>query len=102
MRDLIDHTDLTRYAGQFVWLELNYDLPQNGAFLTKFGAMATPLFYVIDPQNEHVVAMQPGAMSLTELTLFLERGASSVHAKNETPADIALAKGDKLRTMQPD
>lgn len=102
MRDLIAHADLTRYAGQFVWLELNYDLPENRAFLTKFGAMATPLFYVIDPQDERVAAAQPGAMSLLELTRFLERGASSVAAKNETPADSALARGDKLRTMQPE
>src|SRR5215470_9667686 len=101
MRDLIDHADLARYAGQFVWLELNYDLPENKAFLTKFGAMATPLFFVIDPQDERVAATQPGAMSLLELTHFLERGASSVRAKNETPSDKALARGDTLRAMQP-
>jgi tetratricopeptide (TPR) repeat protein len=101
MRDLLDKSDLSRYAGQFVWLELNYDAPQNRAFLTKYGAMATPLFFVIDPQDEHVTATQPGAMSLEELKQFLERGASGVLAKNQTPADVALARGDTLRAQQP-
>lgn len=73
MRDLLAHADLARYAGQFVWLELSYDEAENRAFMTKYGAESTPTFFVIDPQDEHVVAMQPGAMSLAELTQFLER-----------------------------
>lgn len=102
MRDLLDHADLSRYAGQFVWLELNYDAPENRAFLTKFGAEATPLFFVIDPRNEHVTATQPGAMSLQEIKEFLDRGASGVFAKGHTPADAALARGDTLRALQPE
>jgi len=101
MRDLLDHADLSRYAGQFVWLELNYDAPENRAFLTKYGAEATPLFFVIDPRDEHVTATQPGAMSLQELKQFLDRGASGVFAKGQYPADAALARGDTLRTLQP-
>src|SRR5260221_12131009 len=101
MRDLLDHADLSRYAGQFVWLELNYDAPENRAFLTKYGAEATPLFFVIDPRDEHVTATQPGAMSLQELKQFLDRGASGVFAKGQKPADAALARGDTLRTLQP-
>ena len=81
----MDHADLSRYAGQFVWLELNYDAPENRAFLTKYGAEATPLFFVIDPQDEHVTATQPGAMSLQELKQFLDRGASGVFASPLMP-----------------
>jgi tetratricopeptide (TPR) repeat protein len=101
MRDLLDHADLSGYAGQFVWLELNYDAPENRAFLTKFGAEATPLFFIIDPRDEHVAATQPGAMSLEELKQFLGRGASSFLAKGQKPADLALARGDTLRALQP-
>jgi tetratricopeptide (TPR) repeat protein len=101
MRDLLDHADLAGYAGQFVWLELSYDAPVNHAFLTKYGAEATPTFFVIAPQDEQVAAMQPGAMSLEQLTQFLDRGASGASARNQTPADAALMRGDSLRAQQP-
>jgi len=101
MRDLLDHADLAGYAGQFVWLELSYDAPENHAFLTKYGAEATPTFFVIAPQDEQVAAMQPGAMSLEQLTQFLDRGASGASARNQTPADAALMRGDSLRAQQP-
>jgi tetratricopeptide (TPR) repeat protein len=101
MRDLLEHADLARYAGQFVWLEVNYDLPENQAFLSRFGAQATPTFFVIDPQNEQVTAIQTGAMSLPELKLFLERGANGAFARKQAPADAALKRGDALRTLQP-
>ena len=102
MRDLLDRADLTRYARQFVWLELNYDAPENRAFMTKFGAQATPTFYVIDPHDERVRAMQPGAMSLKELEQFLDRGAGVLSEKSQTPADGALMRGDTLLTEQPE
>jgi predicted negative regulator of RcsB-dependent stress response len=101
MRDLLAHADLARYAGQFVWLELSYDEAGNRPFLTKFGAEATPTFLIIDPRDEQVAAMQPGAMSLPELTQFLDRGGSSVLAKTQTPADAALTRGDALLARQP-
>ena len=101
MRDLLAHADLARYAGQFVWLELSYDEAENRAFMTKYGAESTPTFFVIDPQDEHVVAMQPGAMSLAELTQFLERGKSGVLAKSQTPAVASLTRGDALLAQQP-
>lgn len=101
MRDLLAHADLARYAGQFVWLELSYDEATNRPFMTKFGAQATPTFFVIDPQDEKVAAMQPGVMSLPELTQFLDRGESSVVGSIAVPADAALTKGDALLAQQP-
>jgi tetratricopeptide (TPR) repeat protein len=102
MRDLLEHADLSRYAGQFVWLELNYDTPANREFMVKFGAQSTPTFFVIDPQGERVTAMQTGAMSLPDLQKFLERGANGVRARTETPADAALMQGDALRATKPE
>src|SRR5579864_4087048 len=98
MRDLLAHADLARYAGQFVWLELSYDEEGNRAFMTKYGANATPTFFVIDPRDEHVTAMQTGALSLAELTQFLDRGAAP---KNQAPADTALTRGDALLAEKP-
>jgi len=107
MRDLLNNAqaDLARYAGQFVWLELNFDLAENREFFAKFGANATPTFFIIDAlgpgEDEEVTATQPGAMSLKELTQFLDRGASGVLAKRQTPADRELRRGDTLRAQQP-
>ena len=101
MRDLLAHADLTRYAGQFVWLELSFDEPRNSDFLSKYGANATPTFFVINPRAETVLAMQPGAMSLLELKQFLERGESAMFAATQTPADAALNRGDTLMAQQP-
>ncbi|HEV2615235.1 MAG TPA: thioredoxin family protein [Candidatus Acidoferrales bacterium] len=101
MRGLLAHADLARYAGQFVWLEINYDAAENGAFLTKYGAHSTPTFFVIDPQDERVAATQTGAMSLSELDQFLDRGASAALAKRQTLADAALTRGDSVLSRQP-
>ena len=101
MRDLLAHADLTRYAGQFAWLELSYDEEKNRAFMTRFGATATPTFFVIDPQEERVAAIETGAMSLTELKQFLKRGARGVHAKEQSPADVALTRADALLALKP-
>jgi tetratricopeptide (TPR) repeat protein len=101
MRALLASADLARYAGQFVWLELNYDNEENRAFLTKYGASATPTFFIIDPQDGHVGATQTGAMSPAELTEFLDRGANVVRAKTQTPADAALTQGDALLAQKP-
>lgn len=102
MRALLAQADLARYAGQFVWLELSFDNSQNRAFFTKYGAQATPTFFIVDPRDEHVAAMQTGAMSLAELTGFLDRGEKAVMANKQTRADEALARGDALLARQPE
>jgi tetratricopeptide (TPR) repeat protein len=88
------HADLSRYAGQFVWLEMNFDRPENQEFFSRFEASATPTFYVISAEGK-VLSDQPGAMSETELRAFLDRGLSLVQSR-QTPADAALARADAL------
>src|SRR5215469_2124210 len=101
MRDMLAHADLARYAGQFVWLELNFDDAKNREFLDRYGAVGTPTFYVIDPADGRVLATQAGAMSYAELLSFLDRGAAGVRAKRRDPADAALARGDALIAKNP-
>ena len=95
------HADLARYAGQFVWLELNFDTAKNRAFLDKYGAVGTPTFYIIDPQDAKVVATESGAMSYAEFVSFLDRGAHMVLSRAQAPADLALARGDALLARRP-
>ena len=102
MRGMLAHANLARYAGQFVWLELNYDSPENREFFEKYGASATPTFFVIDPQGGEVIAMQSGAMSLPELTQFLDRGTKGLMASKQAPAEAALMRGDALLAQRPE
>jgi tetratricopeptide (TPR) repeat protein len=102
MRDLLNRADLDRYAGQFVWLELNYDMPENQEFLAHYGVSATPTHLVIDPQDENVVEMQTGAMSLEGLKSFLDRGMARTATSGQSTADTALKQGDALRASHPD
>jgi tetratricopeptide (TPR) repeat protein len=98
---MLAHADLSRYAGQFVWLEMNFDKPENQDFFSRFEASATPTFYVISAEGR-VLADEPGAMSEVELRAFLDRGASLAHNR-QTPADTALERADALlSTKSPD
>src|SRR5436309_16034495 len=94
MRTMLLHADLSRYAGQFVWLEMNFDKPENQAFFSQFEASGTPTFYVISAEGK-VLADQPGAISEPELTAFLDRGVGLARNR-QTPADAALEKADAL------
>ncbi|MBZ5537204.1 MAG: tetratricopeptide repeat protein [Acidobacteriia bacterium] len=96
MRATLADASLARYAGQFVWLELNFDKPDNQAFLARHGVMYTPSFFVIDPADERTTATQIGGMTLPELTQFLDHGEHGVIGKAGMPADAALARGDEL------
>ena len=101
MRTMLAHTDLSSYAGQFVWLEMNFDKPENQDFFSHFEASGTPTFYVISAEGK-VLADQPGAMSEAELRSFLDRGVSLAQNR-QTPPDTALARADALlSTKSPD
>src|SRR5438270_8853980 len=94
MRALLAHADLNRYAGQFVWLEMNFDKPETPEFSSQFEASATPTFYVSNAEAK-VLADQPGAMSEPELRAFLDRGVSLARNR-QSPADAALQRADAL------
>ena len=96
MRVILADASLARYAGQFVWLHLDFDKEENQAFLTLHGTPYTPSFYILDPADEHATATQLGAMTLSEVAQFLDRGARSLIDKGKTPADMELARGDEL------
>lgn len=96
MRATLNDAMLLRYAGRFVWLELNFDAPANQAFIARNGVTYTPSFFILDPTDEHALSTQLGAMNLRELLAFLDRGESGFLSKEKTPADAALAEGDAL------
>src|SRR5450755_659556 len=96
MRATLADASLARYAGRFVWLELDFDKPANQAFLLRHHVTYTPSFFILDPADERATATQLGGMTLAELGGFLEQGERGVTAKAMTPAGAALARGDAL------
>ena len=96
MRATLADASLARYTGRFVWLQLDFDKTENGAFMAQHGTTNTPSFYVIDPGDEHATATQLGAMTLKEVSQFLERGEHNMLTNNKTPAGAALARGDEF------
>lgn len=95
MRATLADASLARYAGRFVWLELDFDKTENQVFLQHHGVLSTPSFFILD-SGERAVATQFSAMSLPEVSGFLERGEKEALAANKSPAEAALSHGDEL------
>jgi predicted negative regulator of RcsB-dependent stress response len=96
MRATLADASLARYAGRFVWLELDFDKPANQGFLVRHGVTYTPSLFVLDPKNDRATASQLGGMTVPELTQFLDRGERGVLGNSNTPADAALSRGDEM------
>lgn len=94
MRQELTDPALMKYAGRFVWLELNYDQPGNKDFVVGHAVRGTPMFFVLDPADERVTASRFGSMTLPELGAFLERGERGLERRSASPADSMLAHGD--------
>ena len=40
---------LTRYAGRFVWLEIDTEKQQNAAARKRLGVVALPTYFIVNP-----------------------------------------------------
>ncbi len=96
MRATLADPSLARYAGRFVWLELDFDKTANQDFLARHEVTYTPTMFVLNPADGRATATQLGGMTLAELTAFLERGERAYRAKSQDPAGAALARADEL------
>jgi hypothetical protein len=95
MRQELTDPALVKYAGRFVWLELNYERPGNEDFVVGHGVRGTPMFFVLSPVDERVTASRFGSMTLAELGAFLERGERGLQPHVASRADSMLARGDE-------
>lgn len=91
MRAAVHDVASSSYAGQFVWLEVNFDDSRNAAFLTSHLA-GTPTLFVIEPASGAVLETWTGSLTASQLTALL------MHAIAEPgdAADSALRRGDAL------
>ena len=91
MRGTLADPSLARYAGQVVWLALDFDRPENEGFLARHATSYTPTFYMIDPATDRAIETQLGAMTVDGVAAFIDRGTTT----QSSPAGVALARGDQ-------
>lgn len=63
-----------------VWLALDYDRPENGAFFAKIPVAAFPTFLVVDPKTDTVVARWVGSGTADQMAAFY--GAADTASKD--------------------
>lgn len=87
---------LGRYAGRFVWLSINTEDAKNAAFLKRYPIPALPTLLVLDAKHDSVTLRYTGGATVPQLKKLLDDADKSYRAKNQSPEDVLLAKGDSL------
>src|SRR5436190_1166097 len=82
-------------AGQFVWLAIDTEKPQNAPFRKRYPVQALPTFFVLDPVDQKVALRWVGGATLPQLQKLLASGSAAV--KGAVGAtDQALVRADRL------
>jgi len=90
MRATLHSAALASHAGQFVWLDVDYDDPRNEAFLATHFNAGYPVLMIIDPVTGLVRSLWAGTATEVQLLSFLEEAM----ARPASDADRALQRGD--------
>src|SRR3954454_18292365 len=83
---------LERYAGQFVWLQVDIDNTKNAAFLTKYPIPAVPTLMVVDPKKGSGALRSKSGATVPRLTKLLDDGRRAV--KPDVTADTLQRSAD--------
>jgi tetratricopeptide (TPR) repeat protein len=86
---------LQRHAGQFVWLSLDVEKPQNAAFRKKYATDALPMFFVVDPRTEQIALRWVGGASVPQLQKILADGLTAVKGDSGRGVAEILARADR-------
>jgi|ERR1041385_4756439 tetratricopeptide (TPR) repeat protein len=95
MRATLADPALTRYAGRFVWLELDYDKPVNQPFLRHYAVSFTPTLLVVDAATQQALVSNAGGLSIAQLERFLEAGEGRFRGTDHG-ADSLLAQASVI------
>jgi len=91
LRAALTSPALDGYARQFVWLDLNYDVPRNAAFIEARVA-GTPTLLVMEPVSETVLEAWTGSAPPAQLAEIFTHALTPPGDQ----ADAALRRGDAL------
>jgi tetratricopeptide (TPR) repeat protein len=87
---------LERYAGQFVWLQVDIDNAKNAAFLSKYPTPGIPTLLVIDPKSEKVAMRYMSGATVPQLIKLLDDAKRTVRTDQPISADALLLSADSL------
>lgn len=87
---------LVAQAGQFVWLEIDTEKPQNATFRQQYAVDALPTYFIVDPDSETVQLRWVGGASVGQMLVFLDQGQAAYRGVEQTGADRLLAQADRL------
>jgi len=90
---------LERYAGQFVWLQVDIDDAKNADFLARFPIPAIPTLMVIDPKKESVALRYMSGATISQLTKLLDDGKRAVKLTGPATADSLLSAADRYASQ---
>jgi hypothetical protein len=93
--NVLTDESLTKHAGQFAWLSVDTDKPENAAFVEKYPIQGWPAFLMIDPETEKVALHWYGSATAPQLGKLFDDGARAIRGGG-TPAELALAQADRL------
>lgn len=86
---------LERYAGQFVWLQVDIENSKNAEFLAKYPIPAIPTLMVIDPKKESVALRYMSGATVQQMEKLLADGRRAVSPEPASSADGLLVAADK-------
>jgi len=81
--------ELAPVVGDYIWLELDMEKPENAEFQTKFPVQAFPTYFVIDPREERALIRWVGGCSVERVLTLLDE--ATLAYRGETPARLAQA-----------
>jgi tetratricopeptide (TPR) repeat protein len=92
---VLTDASLERRAGQFVWLAIDTEKPENAAFKRKFPVEALPTFLVLDPKTETAALRWVGSATVPQLNKLLDDGRLAVRGTGRG-VDQTLARADRF------
>jgi tetratricopeptide (TPR) repeat protein len=87
---------LTRHAGQFVWLALDLEKPENAKYRERLAVNAYPSFFIVDPKTEKIALRWVGGATAPQMEKVLLEGRAAVREKREKGLPLELAEADRL------
>ena len=87
---------LARYAGQFAWLALDTERPQNAQAMKTVKVEGLPSYFVVDPRDGKVLIRWIGGATVPQLAKVLDDAKSRFAGGESGKANELLAKADRL------
>jgi tetratricopeptide (TPR) repeat protein len=87
---------LAKYSGRFAWLSINAEDARNAEVVGRLEVDSYPTFLILDGATGKAALRWSGTLTVAEFERFLADGERAVLGTGGSPADVALARADRL------